>query len=216
MNNNELKQLIDAEVNTNGHRGITGASLNGVLKSMCDVLGGGREYGGLADFDDEPEKDEHLFYVRTKKGQDIWQNPYLDISKDGIYILFWNEGVGRWMVSELITDKIAVVKIEGPEALGHYVSADNYQIIAGNHDKIRCIMVTVYPPGWQKAFELLFFVCQDDAHYIMLSSSPIYDEDEMELDVFFMKIEKAMGDEGHNYTIDRISTTGITVERIVE
>lgn len=38
MTKQELKDLIDAEVNTNGQRRITGAKLNAILKAIVDSL----------------------------------------------------------------------------------------------------------------------------------------------------------------------------------
>ena len=100
----QLKERIDESVNTNGQRAITGATLNGTLKDIVGTLGQGMSlasviYPGY----DEPEHDGTVFYVATEKGTYFPQAQFpIVIENDGISIIYWNEYVGKWLVTNII------------------------------------------------------------------------------------------------------------------
>ena len=89
-NYTSLKASINANINQNGKREITGLVLNSVLNAMVDTLGAGYQFAGIAVSDTNPgTPDAKVFYIANGKG--AYTNfSGLDVTEDEVVVLYYD------------------------------------------------------------------------------------------------------------------------------
>lgn len=91
-NYTNLKNIIDQYITTNGQGDITGAILNGVLKSIVNSIGAEFLFAGVAEPTTNPgSPDQNVFYIAIKGG--TYTNFGNVVIPNGITIFKWN---GSW------------------------------------------------------------------------------------------------------------------------
>lgn len=203
-----LNETIDESVNTNGQRAITGAILNSTLKDITETLGQGRSYAGpINPSSAEPEHNDAVFYIATEKGTYLQDAQFpVVIDRDGVYIVYWNFYVGKWMCSSVIYDNSVLAVLSVQELTGNYIGDANHDLLSDN-TKIRGILSirgrVYYYSGYTSSEDV----------YVSL---PVYDGDVAELSFYAMYVKRSRSASvgGYPYNIKKLTIGNVTEEDI--
>lgn len=198
-----LKETIDENVNTNGQRAITGAILNSTLKNIADTLGQGRSYAGTINPSSvEPDHNDAVFYIATEKGTYFTdaQIPVV-IDRDGVYIVYWNFYIGKWMYSSVIYANSVLAFLSPQELTGHYIGDANHDLLSDN-TKMKAVLTTR---------GRLYYYAQTTQSEDMYISFPSYDGDAAELSFYAMYVKRARSASvgGYPYHIKKLTIGGV-------
>lgn len=199
-----LNETIDESVNTNGQRAITGVILNHTLKDIAETLGQGRSYAGqIYPSSAEPDHNDAVFYIATEKGTYFQQAQLpLEIEKDGIYVVYWNFYVGKWMLGLLAYDTAHLAVLSAQERLGRYIGDTNHELLSDSR-KIRAVRIA---PG--RILYFSSFTQTDDVY----DSLPSYDSETATIKYYSIYVSKTRNDEigGYPYVEKELTIGGVT------
>jgi hypothetical protein len=199
----QLNERIDESVNTNGQRAITGVILNHTLKDIAETLGQGRSYAGqIYPSSAEPDHNDAVFYIATEKGTYLQDAQFpVVIDRDGVYIVYWNYYIGKWMCSSVIYDNSVLAVLSTQELTGHYIGDANHDLLADNN-KIRGILSIR-----GRVYYYSEYTSSDDVYV----SLPVYDGDVAELSFYAMYVKRARSSSvgGYPYHIKKLTIGGV-------
>lgn len=197
-----LKERIDDAIHTNGNRDITGAVLNETLKDIADTLGTGKNYGGIVTpSSPEPEHNDIMFYIANEKGTYFSeaQQP-ITVRNDGLTVIYWNQGVGRWMMRGVTEDKVALAVLSEDEVLRGVMSDENHEILE-DEGKLRAVIIK------GKTFLFSRSVNRIDEY----ASVPEYENRELTFYEALIATER-LDSGGYTYSTRKLTITGVTEE----
>ena len=204
----QLNERIDESVNTNGQRAITGVILNHTLKDIAETLGQGRSYAGqIYPSSAEPDHDDSVFYFATGKGTYFQQTELpLEIEMDGIYVVYWDFYIGKWMSRLLAYDTATLAVLSTQELDGRYIGDTNHELLSDNK-KIRGILTIR-----GRVYYYSEYTSSDDVYV----SPPVYDGDVAELSFYAMYVKRARSSSvgGYPYHIKKLTIGNVTEEDI--
>lgn len=200
----QLNERIDESVNTNGQRAISGVILNRTLKDIAETLGQGRSYAGTINPSSaEPDHNDSVFYFATGKGTYFQQTELpLEIERDGIYVVYWDFYIGKWMSRLLAYDTAHLAVLSAQERAGRYIGDTNHELLSDTH-KIRAVRIA---PG--RILYFSSFTPTDDVY----DSLPSYDSETATIKYYSIYVSKTRNDEigGYPYVQKELTISGVT------
>lgn len=207
----QLKERIDESVNTNGQRAITGATLNGTLKDIVGTLGKGMSLASVIyPGTDEPEHDGTVFYVATEKGTYFPQAQFpVVIENDGINIIYWNQYVGKWLVTNVIDSNVNVAFLTDGEIIDRVLSDASHDVIA---DGLKIRVVVGNAEREAARARRLFLFCKHTAAFDYYITPPEYNDHDGELVFYMMCVSNTRDGNlgGYPYTMKMLAIGGVS------